>query len=280
MCDFIQNLPKADICQLGQQDLFVELHRGERADGRHKSVPPLLFVHGAFTGSWMWAKYVPHFIEHGIDALYLNLRGHYRSRSVDLSRVTFADYVADIALAVDAIVERFQVAPILVGFSMGGLLGMKVAEGTALSGLVLIDSSICSEVHAIVPNRSPPPSITGLVVPAPLRHEEASIDETADDIAFQRKYLSLESADVMRSLAFPFGETGISVDGRKISCPSLVVSAVGDPEDDVRGKALAKHTNGEHRGFPGTTHTGLLVGQRYGEVVASILEWLERQSRY
>jgi pimeloyl-ACP methyl ester carboxylesterase len=224
----------------------------------------------------MWAKYVPHFIEHGIDALYLNLRGHYRSRSVDLSRVTFADYVADITLAIDAIIERYNVAPVLVGFSMGGLLGMKVAESTPLSGLVLIDSSICSEVHAMVPYRNPPPSITGLVVPAPLRPEEISTDETVADIEFQRKYLSLESANVVRNLALPYGETGISVDGREISCPTLVITAVGDPEDDVRGKALAEHIGGEHLGFPETSHTGLLVGQRYGEVVASILAWLDR----
>ena len=94
MCDLTRNLPIAEVCHLGPHDLFVELHRGDRTRQRHKNSPPLLFIHGAFTGSWMWAKYVPHFIEHGIDALYLNLRGHFRSRSVDLSRVTFADYVA------------------------------------------------------------------------------------------------------------------------------------------------------------------------------------------
>lgn len=278
MCDLTRNLSTAEVCHLGIYDLLVEIRRGDRAEGNRPNYPPLLFIHGAFTGSWMWAKYVPHFIDHGIDAFYLNLRGHYKSRSVDLSRVEFGDYVADIALAVDAIVERYHVAPILVGFSMGGLLGLKIAESTRLSGLVLVDSSICSEVHAMVPYRNVPPPITGPVVPAPIRLEEISIDESASDIAFQRKYLSLESANVVRNLAFPYGETGISVDGRKISCPSLVITAVGDPEDDIRGKALAEYTRSEHLGFPGTSHTGLLVGQRYGEVVAGILAWLDSWS--
>ncbi|MCR6636093.1 alpha/beta fold hydrolase [Devosia sp.] len=275
MSDYTRNLPAADICHLGPNDLFVELHRGKRSADEHSNRPPLLFVHGAFTGSWMWAKYIPHFIAHGSDAFYLNLRGHYKSRSVDLSRVVFADYLADIELAIDTIIDGYQVAPILVGFSMGGLLSLKTAESTSLSGLVLIDSSIPSQVHTMAPYAHPPAPITGLVVPAPLRPENSSLDETLEDIAFQRKYLSLEAANVFRNLARPYGETGISVAGENITCPSLVISAISHPDDDLRGQALALHTRSEYFGLPGTTHTGLLVGQRYGEVVTRILAWLD-----
>ena len=211
MCDYTTNLPSADTRYLGPHDLFIEMHVGDNVPMRSRAHPPLLFVHGAFTGSWMWAKYIPHVIAHGTDAFYLNLRGHYKSRSVDFSRIKFSDYLDDIRLVVATITAQYSIPPVLVGFSMGGLLCMKLAEDASLSGLVLIDSSICAEVHALVPYKERPPAIAEAIVTAPVRIEETSIDETADDIAFQRKYLSMEATSVYRNFAHPYGETGISV---------------------------------------------------------------------
>jgi pimeloyl-ACP methyl ester carboxylesterase len=274
MSDYTHDLPAADTCHLGPHDLFIEKYAGDATRARHPDHPPVLFVHGAFTGSWMWAKYVRHLSAHGIDAFYMNLRGHYRSRSVDFSSIVFSDYLDDIRLVVETVTSDYDIPPVLVGFSMGGLLCMKLAEDVPLSGLVLIDSSICTEVHSILPYKNPPPTIVGPIVPAPIRSEATTIDETEDDIAFQRKYLSMEAANVYRNLACPYGETGISVRGDAVSCPSLVISAIASEDDELRGRALAQHTGSDYLGLRGTTHTGLLVGSRYGEVVSRLLAWL------
>lgn len=114
------------------------------------------------------------------------------------------------------------------------------------------------------------------VVPGPARDEQSSADETLEDIEFQRKYLSMESAKAFAAFSFHFGAEGVSIEGGKIMCPSLVISAVNDEADDRRGRATARHIGGEYLGLEGTTHMGLLVGQRYCEAVSRMMIWLER----
>ncbi|GGD88223.1 alpha/beta hydrolase [Rhizobium anhuiense] len=272
MPDYAKERPEHTEKYIGENDLFLEIFHG-RGDSRQSVRPPLLFVHGAFTGSWMWSKYIPHFISAGWNSYCINLRGHYKSRSADFTKILFEDYLEDIRLVISEIVEECGTPPIVIGFSMGGILSQKLAESVGIAGLVLIDSSICREVHAEVPYRDLALRMPGLVVPAPARDEQISIDETFEDIAFQRKYLSMESAKAFGAFSFHFGAEGISVEGERITCPSLVICAVNDESDDHRGRATARHIGG---GLRGTTHTGLLVGQRYSEAVSRIIDWLAR----
>jgi len=275
MRDYAKERPEHTEKYIGENDLFLEIFHG-RGDSRQSVRPPLLFVHGAFTGSWMWSKYIPHFISAGWNCYCINLRGHYKSRSADFTKILFEDYLEDIRLVISEIVEECGTPPIVIGFSMGGILSQKLAESVGIAGLALIDSSICREVHAEVPYRDLALRMPGLVVPAPARDEQMSIDETFEDIAFQRKYLSMESAKAFCAFSFHFGAEGISVEGERITCPSLVICAVNDESDDHRGRATARHIGGEYLGLRGTTHTGLLVGQRYSEAVSRIIDWLAR----
>ncbi|MDC9812149.1 MULTISPECIES: alpha/beta hydrolase [Rhizobium] len=275
MRDFAKELPEHTAKYVGENDLCLEIFYADNSS-KQSARPPLLFVHGAFTGSWMWSKYIPHFISAGWTAYCLNLRGHYKSRSVDLTKVEFEDYLDDIRQAISEIVEECAVPPVVIGFSMGGILSQKLAESVGIAGLVLIDSSICREVHDEVPYDDLAPRLPGLVVPAPARDEQSSADETLEDIEFQRKYLSMESARAFAAFSFHFGAEGISIESGKITCPSLVMSAVNDEADDRRGRATARHIGGEYLGLQGTTHTGLLVGQRYCEAVSRMMAWLAR----
>ncbi|ANK89039.1 MULTISPECIES: alpha/beta hydrolase [unclassified Rhizobium] len=275
MRDYAKELPEHRTRYIGENDLFLEIFPGNnRLDEADR--PPLLFIHGAFTGSWMWSKYIPHFMAAGWDSYCINLRGHYKSRSVDFTTVEFEHYLDDVREAISAIAEQRAAAPAVIGFSMGGILSQKLAESVGIAGLVLIDSSISRQVHDEVPYQDLAPKIPGVIIPAPVRDEQSSPDETPDDIAFQRKYLSMESARAFGAFSFHFGAEGISVDGGKITCPSLVISAVNDEVADRRGQAMARHIGGEYLGLWGTTHTGLLVGQRYYEPVSRIISWLTR----
>lgn len=272
MTDYTKLLPVHIEKYLGAHDLFMEIFPGKPVQGATGKRPPLLFVHGAYTGSWMWSKYMPHFIAAGWTCYAMNLRGHYKSRHVDLTAVTFADYLTDLEEAISECGEP----PILIGFSMGGILGQKLAENAELRGLVLIDSTICREAYEKVPYDILQQPITELIVPPPAREEAMSIDESPEDIDFQRKYLAMESARAFNAFMFTPQNKGISVNSAEIHCPCLVLKAVGEAGDDERGRALAEHYRGSYVGLAGTTHTGLLVGQRYIEAVEAILKWLER----
>lgn len=271
MKDYTKILPKHIERFIGNNDLFLEIYEGKK--DKSKERPPLLFVHGAYTGSWMWSKYIPHFEGDGWNCYVMNLRSHYRSRVMDMTRITFEDYLEDIKEVIAVCSEP----PVLIGFSMGGILCQKIAETQKLSGLILIDSSISKEVYEKVPYKDLEIPTCGNVAPAPEREEISSIDESPEDIAFQRKYLSMESSLTLLKSSIPFGaKEGISINSSLITCPCLVIKAIGCEEDEVRGMADAGHLHAEYMGFEKTTHTGLLIGQRYNEVIKRIIGWLSR----
>jgi pimeloyl-ACP methyl ester carboxylesterase len=271
MMDYTKLLPEHIEKYLGEKDLFLEIFERNSYNANENKKPPLLFVHGAYTGSWMWSKYISHFVEAGYCCYVMNMRSHYKSRTMDMTQISFEDYLEDIR---ENIVECGE-PPILIGFSMGGMLCQKIAEEGTIAGLILVDTSISKEVNIAAPYENPMEDTLGIVMPAPLREEE-SIDEAPDDIAFQKKFLAMESSKAIGAMAcWIRGKEGISVDNNKITCPCLVIRAVNSERDDLQGRATAEQLKGEYLALWNTSHTGLLVGQRYQEAVDRILEWLE-----
>ncbi|WP_151733239.1 alpha/beta fold hydrolase [Paenibacillus tengchongensis] len=277
MIDYTKALPAHTEKYLGVHDLFLEIYKGEGEHNLSHPVtaslpgrPPLLFIHGAYTGSWMWSKFIPHFCQAGWTCYVMNLRSHYKCRQLDLTRVTFGDYLADIR----EVLAECAVPPVLIGFSMGGILSQKLAETEELAGMVLIDSSISREVHEAVPYQHLERFVPGIVMPAPARAELSSIDESSDDIAFQRKYLGMESALAYSAFSFAAYSEGVSINSAAITCPGLVIQAVQSAEDDRRGLAMAQQLHADYTALWNTTHTGVLVGQRYKETVDAVLDWL------
>ncbi|WEK54425.1 MAG: alpha/beta fold hydrolase [Candidatus Cohnella colombiensis] len=272
MRDFTKELPDHTEKYIGKNDLFLEIFEGENLPKATNNRPPLLFVHGAFTGSWMWSKYIPHFIGEGWKCYVMNMRSHYKSRQLDMTKITFEDYLEDIKV----VIGECGVPPVVIGFSMGGILGQKLAETVKIAGLVLIDSVISRQIHEEVPYEQLEQLISGIIMPAPVREELSTIDESAEDIAFQRKYLAMESSSAFNAFIYSTESKGISIDSDSISSPCLVIKAVNCEDDDRRGRVSAEHLRAEYKGLWNTTHTGVLIGQRYMESVDTVMDWLKR----
>ena len=101
---------------------------------------PLLFVHGAFCGAWIWAeKFLPWFAARGYEAHAVSLRGHGKSEGRDtLHNFGIDDYVADVFRAA----EGCSSPPVLIGHSMGGIVVQRaLANGHDLPGGVLMASA-------------------------------------------------------------------------------------------------------------------------------------------
>lgn len=98
--------------------------------------PPLLFIHGAFSGAWLWAeRFLPFFAQAGWDCVAPSLRGHGRSWGRDrLDHFGLHHYVEDIA-QVAATLDR---PPIVIGHSMGGVVAQRFASLHESAGQVLI----------------------------------------------------------------------------------------------------------------------------------------------
>jgi pimeloyl-ACP methyl ester carboxylesterase len=96
---------------------------------------PLLFVHGSSGGSWIWENFLTYFASRGWTCYALNLRGHHLSAPVaDWGEVGVEAYLED----VDNAVRWIGKDPVLVGHSMGGVLGQKYAESNNPLKLILL----------------------------------------------------------------------------------------------------------------------------------------------
>jgi pimeloyl-ACP methyl ester carboxylesterase len=99
--------------------------------------PPVLFVHGAYCGAWIWEHFLGLFAARGYPAYALSLRGHGGSEG-DLATASFADYVDDVEIAARAIGAE----PVLVGHSMGGLVIQHyLARGGKATAMVALASA-------------------------------------------------------------------------------------------------------------------------------------------
>jgi non-heme chloroperoxidase len=99
---------------------------------------PLLFVHGAFAGGWMWADtFMPFLAKAGYRTYAVSLRGHGGSAGHEhIDWHSIADYVDDVGKVLDWLDEP----AVLIGHSMGGFIVQKCLEHRAAPAAALICS--------------------------------------------------------------------------------------------------------------------------------------------
>jgi pimeloyl-ACP methyl ester carboxylesterase len=98
----------------------------------------VVMVHGAFCGGWAFERFREPFEAAGYSVTAVDLRGHGADEPHDrVSGLTMADYAADIARTCETQPEP----PVLVGHSLGGLVGQLAARRARFKGLVLLAPS-------------------------------------------------------------------------------------------------------------------------------------------
>ncbi|MDQ0011512.1 pimeloyl-ACP methyl ester carboxylesterase [Luteibacter jiangsuensis] len=117
--------------------LATQHWRGER-------LPPLLFAHGFGQTRHAWNGAARALAAQGFDATTFDARGHGESERVPRGDYHMEQFVADLLAVADSAPSADGRAPVLVGASMGGLLGLLAAgeaeEGREpFSALVLVD---------------------------------------------------------------------------------------------------------------------------------------------
>jgi len=99
-----------------------------RLPDRDRGRSPLILVHGAANSAAVWTYWLDALAADGWPVHAIGLRGHGASAPVDLSTTSMADYLADVCLLAGQLRER----PVVVGWSMGGLVAM-MAAGAGLA---------------------------------------------------------------------------------------------------------------------------------------------------
>jgi len=267
---------KRDDVFIEPEGIHVESHQPERRSRK----PPLLLIHGALTGSWLWTEFAAFLAERGWEAHAMNLRGHFTSDVADPAQTTMRDYADDVGVAM----RHLGRPAALIGWGIGALAALMYAERNPVLGLVLLAPS---PPAAALPRR--PDEHELRAVPAAydaawwgwtgsieeLRERMPDMDD--DDLAKMTELLdgARESGPARRQRM-----QGIAVDMAALrGTPSLVIAA---GRDDVihpnEARLTADLLGAGYEYFPAASHFGLVMGQRtWPEVAQSVVGWLEER---
>jgi len=265
---------RKDEIELDARGLYVESWLPERRSRRK----PLLFLHGELAGSWVWERYLGYFAARGWEGHALNLRNHFWSQTADPTTLSFETYTEDVV----ATFERFGSNVVVVGHGMGGLLALKAAERTPISGLVLLSAELPRELR--------PPARPHELREVPEVYGRALVGWETLPERLLRDERDLTLADVLR-IQHLLGQkphesgaarrqmlSGIAVDKRGlIETPRLVIGAGLDRTvsmDD--SERLAEWLDAGYEPFAAHSHYGLLLGENsFQQVAEAIRGFLE-----
>jgi pimeloyl-ACP methyl ester carboxylesterase len=245
--------------------------------------PPVVMIHGAFTGPWVWGGFAEKFRKAGYQVHAPILRHHEDDdASGNLDQVSLCDYADDL----EAFVAELDTPPILIGHSMGGLLAQMLAARCDIAAAVLLAPSAPWGV---------PPSTLFEIASAQAMLLNVGFWNTVlkpdEHIAARHGLDRLPERDAVIARFVPESGRAIfeimhwgldmrragEVDKRKLTCPLLVLVGSEDrinPPGTVERVAELYRDQATYEKIPGMSHW--LVGEPGWEKVADrALNWLK-----
>ena len=267
---------KRDEAFIEPEGIHVETHQPERRSRK----PPLLLVHGALTGSWLWTDFSAYLAERGWEAHAMNLRGHFTSDLAELDQTSMRDYADDVGVAM----RHLGRPAVLIGWGIGALAALMHAERHPVLGLVLLAPSPPASALPRRPEehelRAVPPIYdaawwgwTG--TPEQLRERMPDMDDIDLD-----KMTELLAGARESGLARRERMEGIPVDASALAdVPSLVIVAgLDDVIHPAEARRVADLLGADYEYFPSASHFGLVMGEHtWPDVAQSVLGWLEER---
>ena len=265
---------KRDEVFIEPEGIHVETHQPERRSRK----PPLLLVHGALTGSWLWTEFAAYLAERGWEAHAMNLRGHFTSDVADLSETSMRDYADDVGVAM----RHLGRPAVLIGWGIGALAALMHAERHRPLGMVLLAPS---PPAAALPRRPDEHELRAV----PAVYDAAWWGWTGSLEELRSRMPDLDDADIEKMTELLIGAResglarrqrmeGIEVDTSGLAdLPSLVIGAgLDDVIHPTEARRTADLLGAGYEYFPSASHFGLVMGEHtWPEVAASVLGWLE-----
>lgn len=267
---------KRDEVFIEPEGIHVETHQPERRSRK----PPLLLVHGALTGSWLWTDFAAFLAERGWEAHAMNLRGHFTSDVAELDETRMADYAEDIGVGM----RHLGRPAVIVGWGIGALAALMYAQRAPVLGLVLLAPS---PPAAALPRRPSDHELRSVpaVYDAKWWGWTGSLEQLRERMPDMEDF-ELQKMTEMMAGAHESGRArrermqGIDVDTTRLAeVPSLVIGAGLDevihPTETRRTADLIGAT---YEYIPGGSHFGLVMGSRtWPQVAQSVYGWLEER---
>lgn len=228
--------------------------------------PPIVLIHGAANSSIVWRFWQRELTARGWPTYAVDLRNHGDSEPIDLSRTSMHDYAEDVLSLCSQISQR----PVLIGWSMGGLVAMMVAaQGHADGCVTLAPSTPSLEIDESVELRSGEfgCEVYGITSTDP-DDQPAMLDLDREEREVALQSLSRES-----QFARDERRRGIVIP--TLACPLLVVTGTNDEQwPSKRYDNL--WLNADRLSIEGASHWGLVLNRRaLMQAVPSTIRWLE-----
>jgi non-heme chloroperoxidase len=253
--------------------------------GRKKSRPPVVMIHGAFCGPWSLDGFKQKFEAAGYKVHVPCLRFHDVAEPPEaLATTSLSDFTDDL----ETEIAGLGVAPILLGYSMGGLLAQMLAARSEAAAMVLVapsapwgvPPSTLFEIGAaqamllnsgfwnriLEPNRDAAMiSSLGLL---PRDERDAVFNRLVPESGRATFEIMHWGMDMSR---------GSEVDSNAVECPLLFVSGSEDrinPPGTVARNAALYGDRAVHETFEGVGHW--LIGEPgWEKIAARALAWLD-----
>ena len=225
----------------------------------------MVLVHGAANSAAVWTLWQQGLTDAGWASHAIDLRGHGANPPLDLSLTTMADYADD--------VRRFAAGlgaqPVVIGWSMGGLVAIMVASaGDAAACVALEPSPPASAVDDTITLRSGTFDSTEYGIGS----AEPDVQPSMPDLNTDERRIALSSLGQESRMARDERKRGITIE--PLRCPLLLVTGSGGAnkiEDYDEALPSAETYTAE-----GASHWGLVLnGRSVSKTVPAVLQWLE-----
>ncbi len=245
----------------------------------------VLLIHGFGSNNRVWDAYKDMFLKNNFDVVAPNLRHHGPGDNYDgFENVSLLDYLDDLEL----LIKSFSSQPIIIGYSMGGLLALKLMErGYGALGVCLapaapggINAISISVLRLFLRNLLIWRFWKKVHKPRFSSARFGALDHLSEAEALKIFELtaSAESGRVGLEIGFPFFDfrKASSFDEKKVKCPVLVIGAARDkvtPISIARQVARKIAHVSDYIEYPKFGHW-LMTGQEFEEVSSSCLKWI------
>ena len=234
--------------------------------------PPVVLIHGAANSSGVWSLWRERLEARGYRTLAPDLRGHGRAAGIDLSRALMADYVEDVSRAA----RDLPTPPVVIGWSMGGLVALMYGAAYPTVGVIALGPSMPVQ---ILESASSEPLTPGVFGPEAYGITDRSClaQRTMPDLDPNETRIALASLGPESSMARQDRRRGIFIDPDAISGSVLVVA--GERDDIMtpgRCRRLSELLSGAFLEFEGASHWGLVLSRRaLDRHLPDVFQWLE-----
>lgn len=230
--------------------------------------PPVILVHGAANSAAVWTYWSAVLAADGWPSYAVDLRGHGASVPTDLSQTSMRDYLADVRQLAAQLRQR----PVIVGWSMGGLVAIMAAEaGLARACVGLAPSTPAEAVDETVALRVGDfgPEEYGIT------SREPDDQPAMPDLDREERLVALGSLGRESRYARDERQRGIVV--ASLPCPLLIVTGTDDRQWP-RERYDGLHLPAEHLVAEGASHWGLVLNRRaLATTIPAVLAWARSQ---